>query len=196
MKCSMDGFIEWITTYGYYAVFLGSLVEGESVILTASSLAAMEKMNLYKIMIVAFCGTWIADQGLYMLGRHYGKSVFEKFPFLTHHSKRAFDLLHKYDHWFIIACRFIYGIRITSAVVIGVSGLSPKRFIPLNTISAVIWTLVSCIGGYLIGETFLKFLHKIAQYQKMTIGILVGALVIYIALKIYKKNKKQKKNLR
>ncbi len=181
----METFIEFIRQYGYIAVFLGSLVEGESVILTASAMAAAGHMNIYLIMLVAFFGTLIADQFLYFLGRRYGHQILVKYPKLFKKSDKAFDLLKRYDVWFIIACRFIYGIRVTSSVVIGISGLPPKRYSPLNMLSAMIWTLVSCLGGYWIGDTFLKFLHKMVAYQKwIFICAALGVVALYIRKKI------------
>jgi membrane protein DedA with SNARE-associated domain len=180
----VETFIEFIRQYGYIAVFLGSLVEGESVILTASAMAAAGHMNIYLIMLIAFSGTLIADQALYFLGRCYGHQILVKYPKLFKKSDKAFDLLKRYDVWFIIACRFIYGIRVTSSVVIGISGLPPKRYSPLNVISAIIWTLVSCLGGYWIGDTFLKFLHTMVVYQKWIFGVVgIGILALYIRKK-------------
>lgn len=162
----MEQFINFVQEWGYWAVFFGSLVEGESVILTASSMAAAGYLSLPKIMIIAFFGTLIADQVLYIVGRYYGPSVFEKFPRLIKSSDKAFKLLNKYDALFIIVSRFIYGIRITSAVVIGAGGVPPHRYIPLNFISAVIWTVVSCLGGYMLGDVMVSIIKNFELVQK------------------------------
>jgi len=53
---------EFIETWGYFAVFLGSLVEGESVIFAAGFLAHEGYLSLPKIILVSFTGTLIADQ--------------------------------------------------------------------------------------------------------------------------------------
>lgn len=174
--------MQWVKDWGYVAVFLGSLVEGESVILTASSMAYFGYLSLYKVMVVAFFGTVIADQALYCVGRRYGHAIFDRFPRLKKSADRAFSLLHRFDVWFIIACRFIYGIRITSAVVIGAAGIPLGRFIPLNILSALIWTVVSCIGGYMLGDFMVDIFnnfHLVQKYLFIAIGLLGAAFTLY-----------------
>jgi membrane protein DedA with SNARE-associated domain len=183
----LEQFVIFLKTWGYLAVFLGALVEGESIILTASSMASFGYLSLPKVMITAFMGTLLADQVLYMVGRHYGPSFFDRFPKLQAPSQRAFSLLKKYDVWFIIACRFVYGIRITSAIVIGAGGVPPRRFIPLNILSASIWTVVSCVGGYLLGDLMMELFHNFARIQKYIIGAAVIALLLGLTFWSYKK---------
>ena len=176
------------TFYAYIIVFLGSLVEGESVILSASALSYMGHLNIYTIMVIAFLGTWIADQALYMLGRKKGAVIFERFPKLKASSERAFKLLHKWDAWFIILCRFIYGIRVTSSIVVGAAGISPQRFIPLNTLSALVWTVISCLGGYALGPVVIvifEYFNKIQQYIFLFAGLV---FLVWIFKKIKKKS--------
>ncbi|HLD95461.1 MAG TPA: DedA family protein [Alphaproteobacteria bacterium] len=185
----MEAFIEFIQNWGYLAVFIGSLVEGESVILTASALAKLGYLNIYKIMIIAFLGTLFADQALYFVGRYYGPSIFERFPKYKPASQKAFKLLHRLDAWFILSFRFIWGIRTISPIVIGASGLSPKRFIPLNFIAALIWTIISCTGGYMLGYTIdnlAESLHTIKQaavYLFLAFVIVVGVVAYFLKKK-------------
>ena len=175
----MEQFISFVQEWGYWAVFFGSLIEGESVILTASSMAAAGYLSLYKIMIIAFFGTLIADQLLYLVGRAYGPAIFDKFPKLKKSSGRVFSLLHRYDAWFIIISRFIYGVRITSALVIGAGGIPPHRYIPLNILSAIIWTLVSCTAGYMLGDVMVAVIEHFEWFQKyFFLGLFIVAILV------------------
>ncbi len=173
----MENFIDFIQNWGYVAVLLGSMIEGESVILTASFLAHQGYMSLPKIMIVAFCGTLFADQALYQLGYHYGPAFLDRFPKMKDRSERAFALLHKWDLWYILTFRFIYGIRIISPVVIGAAGVSPWRFIPLNFLAAVIWTVISCVGGYLLGDTVEHVIKNFDVIQR-NLAFIIAAIVV------------------
>lgn len=188
----MDAFIEFIKEWGYLAVFLGSLVEGESVILTASAMASQGYLSILKVSIIAFIGTTLADQFLYMVGWHYGEGIFKRFPKIHTSLERAFDLLHKYDMYFIIACRFIYGIRVASALVIGAAKIPPTRFVLLNLLSAFIWTVVSCGGGYYAGGFVFNLFHQSGHIQKyifMTLGCVIFLILIILKIKShYKKS--------
>jgi len=191
-RIKMESLIEFVKNWGYIAVFLGSLVEGESIVLTASSLAALGYLSIYKVMAVAFCGTLIADQCLYLVGMYQGHKIFDKFPRLRPQIDKAFSLLNKNDVIFIISCRFIYGIRVASAIVIGAAKVPPKRFITLNIISALIWTVVSCGGGYLLGEVFHTIWHNFETVQMyLILGLLVLALLV-VTFIWYRNNKRKK----
>ena len=161
----MEHFIEWVQNWGYVAVFLGSLVEGESVILTATFLAYNGYLSLPKIMVVAFIGTFLAEQSCYAIGRYYGAALFDKFPKIKPKAEKAFVLLKKWDVWFILTCRFIYGIRTISPIVIGAAGIPPKRYLPLNLLAALIWVVISCVGGYMLGGAVEKILHNLHEYK-------------------------------
>ncbi len=174
----MEYFIEIVKEWGYLAVLLGSMVEGESVILTACVMAYMGYLSIAKIVAIAFMGTLIADQGLYYVGRIYGHRIIERFPKLKAPSEKAFQLLHKWDIWFILSFRFIYGIRIVSPIVIGMSGVTPRRFIPLNFMAALVWTSISCTGGYLLGGVIEAI--EFAVVEKYIFLISAGLLAILV----------------
>lgn len=183
----METVLSFIDSYGYWAVFLGSLVEGESVILTASALASQGLLNIHYIAVIAFIGTTIADQILYFLGRKYGNRILNSSSRMKMASEKAFVLLRKYDTYFIIACRFIYGVRVASAIVIGASGVPPRRFIPLNIISAIIWAVISCYGGYYLGGYIITLFEQSSEFQKyLMIGAGVLALIGFVGTSVYK----------
>lgn len=178
----MDYLIEVIKDWGYIAVFLGSLVEGESVILVACLMAHLGHLSLIKIMIIAFCGTLFADQALYYVGRYYGQALIQKFKSLQAPANRAFKLLHKWDTWFILSFRFIWGIRTISPIVIGSSGITPQRYSPLNLAAAIVWTLISCIGGYMLGgvieEIGLQVIKRYFGYFTIAVVIFFGVIIL------------------
>ncbi|MGL6187592.1 MAG: DedA family protein [Holosporales bacterium] len=153
-----------ITDWGYFAVFLGSLIEGESVILTAGFLASQGYLSLYKIILISFIGTLIADQSIFFIGHFWGNKVLDHFPKLQEPASRAFALLHKYNTIYILTFRFIYGIRIISPVIIGAAGVSFRRFAILNLISAIIWSIVSCSVGYLFGGFLMNYLTPLQRF--------------------------------
>lgn len=161
---------DFVRDWGYIAVFLGSMIEGESIIFLAGFLAHEGYLSLPKIIIVSFFGTLIADQALYFLGRQYGNSFIQRFPSFQPRAERAFQMLRKYDNIFILVFRFIYGIRIISPVVIGASGVNIKRFMILNFIAAIIWSVGSCVAAYYFAHLIMDELHLM---PKIILGLIV-----------------------
>ncbi len=150
----IDWFVAWGPELSYLILFLGSLVEGESFVLTAGYLAYKQYLSFPYIVVVAFFGSWIADQSLYFVGRYYGPGLIARYPSWKPSADKAFTLLHTYKTSFIFFFRFVYGIRTISPLMIGASGISVVRFTTINVIAAVIWALVSCSAGYAIGYYF------------------------------------------
>jgi membrane protein DedA with SNARE-associated domain len=189
----MDYLIDIIKDWGYLAVFLGSLVEGESVILVACFMAHLGYLSLGKIMIIAFCGTLFADQALYYVGRYYGQAILQKFHKLHAPANRAFTLLHSWDIWFILSFRFIWGIRTISPIVIGSSGITPQRYTPLNLIAAIVWTLISCIGGYMLSGVIEEIGLRVFKryFGFFTIGVII-LIVVFIIIKRWLKKRYEK----
>ncbi|MDR0632995.1 MAG: DedA family protein [Holosporales bacterium] len=185
---------------GYLIVLLGAMIEGETIILGASALAAIGYLSITKVSIIAFLGTLFVDQALYLVGyRMYkkpGAHISERFPRLYKKSQKAVALLKKYDIGFILTFRFIYGIRAISPVVIALCGSRPSRFIPLNFVSAVIWTVISCSIGYWLGDFLFDAesgvivshnLHKVQFSVLICIAIIIALIFVY---KFVKKNLK------
>ena len=176
---------EFIETWGYVGVFLGSLIEGESIIFVAGFLAHEGYLSLPKIIVVSFMGTLIADQVLYHLGRHYGNHIIDKFPSFKPRAERAFRLLRHYDNIYILSFRFIYGVRIISPVIIGTSGVGVKRFTILNLIAALIWSVTSCVAAYYFAHLIMD---KLELIPKILLGVvIVGAGIGYLLFKWHKK---------
>lgn len=163
--------VPFVQEWGYWAVFLGSLVEGESIIIIAGFFAHEGILSLPKIIIISFIGTLFADQALYHVGRHYGIHVIDKFPSLKWRAYKAFSLLKRYENIFILSFRFIWGIRIISPIIIGSSGVAVKRFVLLNILAALIWSVGSCVGAY-------YFAHLIMEYLTLMPKIILGAGVV------------------
>lgn len=186
----MDYLIDIIKDWGYIAVFLGSLVEGESVILVACFMAHLGYLSLTKIIIVAFCGTLFADQTLYYVGRYYGQALIQRFHRLHAPANRAFKLLHSWDIWFILSFRFIWGIRTISPIVIGSSGITPQRYTPLNLAAAIVWTLISCVGGYMLSGVIEDIgLHVVKRYfGYFTISVIIF-IIGFVLLKRWMKRR-------
>lgn len=182
-----DHVVLFIKNWGYLAILIGSMIEGESIILTASFLASQGYWPITSVMSIVFCGTFITDQALFFLGRFLGPKLFYKFPRFLQSSKKALNLLNRWNTLYILSFRFIYGIRVISSVVIGASGVGAIRFIILNFIAAAIWTIISCSAGYFLGETVREFIINFDIYQKYFIGVFLALIIILILYFYFKK---------
>lgn len=195
-----DFFVQYGPIVGYIALLLGSFVEGESFVLTAGFLAFKGYLSLPVTIAVAFTGSVVADQLLYFMGRAYGPRYLSKRPKMKERAERAFTLLHRYNVWFILGFRFVYGIRTVSPLVIGTSGISVKRFAILNVIAGIIWATVSCYAGYYLGYFFADNLSQgidlAVRFQQYTVGGIIGLILLIAGFVIYRRKRHKKRQVR
>ncbi|QEK39068.1 DedA family protein [Candidatus Nesciobacter abundans] len=169
-----------IHNYGYWIVFLGSMIEGESVLLTASALAYTGVLSIYKVFALSFVGTCIADQLLYNLGYYIGPGFLEKWKTSRKLFNRLKHIAIKYQNIYILSFRFIYGIRIISPIIIGVVKVDQKKYAILNIVASFIWAFISCLIGYFLGSAVSKM--GIFNLKKPYIYLIILGLVGIVIL--------------
>ena len=130
-----------IQTYGYPILFIGTILEGESFVLIAGSLAQNNYLELRWVILTAFSGSFVGDQFFFFLGRYRGVPFLEKYPSWKEKIGKARGIFEKYRILAIVGFRFMYGLRSVSPFVIGMSGFYPGQFIVLNMLGAMIWSV-------------------------------------------------------
>ena len=128
-----------LSDYGYVAVFVGSLLEGETILLLAGFAAHQGYLSLPLTVGIAFVGGTLGDQIFYWLGRVAGKPLLDRLPNTTARVGRVNALLTRFDAPLIVGIRFMYGLRILGPIVIGTSSVPPWRFAIFNIIGAAMW---------------------------------------------------------
>jgi len=176
MDASLPQFVE---DYGYLAVFVGTLLEGEAILLLAAYAAHRGYLSLPAVIGVAFCGATLGDQIFFFSGRFFGHGLMQRLPLIRARAERINGLLLRYHAALIIGIRFAYGLRIAGPIVIGMSGLNPGRFLLFNALGALIWAPLIAGIGYLFGHTLEWLFADLKQYE--TIGLL-GLLLLFIVV--------------
>ncbi|TAN47538.1 MAG: DedA family protein [Methylococcaceae bacterium] len=174
-------FHEIIAQYGYAALFIGTFLEGETILLIAGYLAHEGDLNLGWAILAAFLGTFAGDQTFFFLGRIKGIQFLEKRENWQSKSQKAFDLLHRHQVPVILGFRFLYGIRNVTPFVIGASGLRPLRFFILNMLGAATWAISFGILGYQFGYLAELLLNNAKKYEMVVLGgLCLIALVFFL----------------
>ena len=91
-----------VESYGYAAVFVGSLLEGETVVIMGGLAAHAGYLELPWVIAVAFSGGFLGDQIYFYLGRWHGDKVLARFPTLGAKRARVQDMLRSYDAALIV----------------------------------------------------------------------------------------------
>ncbi len=172
---------EVVNHYGYIGILIGTFLEGETILVIAGFLAHRGYLELPVVIAIAFTGTLIGDQLYFYIGRIKGHEFIEKRPGWKSKTDRVFYLLNQYDALFILGFRFLYGIRTIAPFVLGASGVSPIRYLALNTCGALIWATLIGVLGYYFGHALEILIDEIKQYEARVItGLLLVGTTVWI----------------
>lgn len=168
-----------ISHYGYAALVIGSMAEGETITLLGGVAAHQGLLKFPLVIISVALGGMIGDQLLYLLGRRFGGKLLKRFSHHQARIRKAQRMIQRRPYLFVIGTRFMYGFRVIGPLLIGASRLPPKVFLPLNVLGALVWALIFTTLGYLGGEAIGPWLHHLDAHLKHWIWlILVVALVV------------------
>jgi membrane protein DedA with SNARE-associated domain len=169
-----------IENYGYYAVFAGALLEGETLLVMAGFAVHVGYLQLPPTIACAIAGGFLGDQFCFYMGRRHREFLLRRFSVLREQAPRINRLLARYDVLMIPAVRFLYGLRIAGPAIIGMSEVATWRFMLLNLAGAAVWALLIIAAGYAFGhglEIALGRLHK--HHKLLALGAIAGGGAAY-----------------
>ena len=82
-----------LADYGYLAVFIGCLLEGETILVLAGFAAQQGLLSLPIVVTLAFVGGTLGDQIFFFIGKRYGESLLRRLPRFTSTAQRVNRLL-------------------------------------------------------------------------------------------------------
>lgn len=177
----MDFLVELIQNYGYLIVFVGTLLEGETIVVLAGFAAFQGHLSLQYIIPVAILGSSLGDHVYFYIGRMKGRSILAKRPHWHARVGKIHDLLIRHQNLLIFGSRFMYGFRMAIPVVLGTSKVSALRFSVLNIAGAVVWSLLFAFGGYMFGEAIEAFLGNVKKIEGY---ILLGIIFVVVLMQV------------
>jgi membrane protein DedA with SNARE-associated domain len=179
---TLEAFKEAVETYGYLAVMVGTLMEGDIALLLGGLCTRCTELKLHGVILAAFCGAILGDQFFFFLGRLKGVQVLNRFPRLKLRAERVFRHLHRHGFLISFAFRFVYGFRILAPLLLGASRMGRTRFALLNCLGALIWaTLIACLGS-LMGEALILLLKELEEEILHWLPEILGGLLVLVGL--------------
>jgi membrane protein DedA with SNARE-associated domain len=171
----------FIDTYGYLAIFVGSFLEGETILVLGGLAAHRGYLDLPYVILTAFVGTLCGDQLFFLLGRWHSDAFLKMRPSWCARVEKAQKLLNRFRTPIILGFRFFYGLRTVTPFVIGMSSVPTIRFVFLNAAGALIWAITVGIGGYLFGNALEIFIGNIKNNELKVFGVIAAlGVVIWI----------------
>ncbi len=126
---------------------------GDSLVFAAGTLAALDMLNLWWILILLIIAAILGDALNYSIGKRCG-SYLMRHPGLLKPKyfdrTRAFYIHHGGKT--IVLARFMPILRTLAPFVAGIGNMSYKKFFAYNVSGAMLWIGLFGIGGFLFGN--------------------------------------------
>jgi membrane protein DedA with SNARE-associated domain len=170
----------YLAEYGYLAIVIFAFLEGETAMLLAGYAAQQDIFDVRLVLVLCFVGAFAGDQLWFYLARRHGGQWLARRPDLVAKATNAKRLLERHATLFILSFRFIYGLRNLGAVAVALSDVRTRRFIVLNAIAALVWSVLVVGAGYIFGEAAAAMLDHLASLEKQLMA--VGGLLAFAAI--------------
>jgi membrane-associated protein len=176
---------------GYAAVFaliavetMGVPVPGETALIAAALLAHDGQMDIVALVAVASAAAIIGDNIGFGIGRKGGRRLFLR-PGPFHAQRlRVLELgepfFAKHGPKAVFLGRWVSGLRIASAWLAGINGMSWPVFLLWNALGGIVWACGVGFGVYLLGhvaEDVLRIAGPIAG------GAAIAAVVAFLVIR-------------
>ncbi len=171
-------------TWFYTITFVWAFLEGETFLIFAGAAAAQGALDVWILMLCAATGTFCGDNVYFLLGRRFGHALLNKNPKRKRAAEKVFELLRKYDVAFILAYRYLYGVRMISAFAIGMSGMDFGKYAFWNGVASALWAFSFAMTGYLFGEVLENVMGDI---HYVMIGLVVAVAGFFAVKALIKK---------
>jgi membrane-associated protein len=151
------------------ASWIGVAGVGEAALIAAGIAAARGKVDISSVLLVAWVGAMAGGAAGWLIGIRGGRALMTRPGALY---RLRLRLLRRGDA--IYEKRGLLAVYVAPSWMAGISGMSFRRFMLANTVSAVVWAALVGLGAYFAGPSVADFLGDL--------GTLVLVLIAVVAL--------------
>ncbi len=188
--------------YGYWAVFLGILLEnlgipipGETVTLVGGFLAGSHELNYWLVLGDAIAGATIGGTCGYWIGRYAGWSFMVKIgSFFRISEERLGEMREQFSKNATKAVffgRFIALLRIFAGPLAGIAQMPYGKFLLCNIAGATIWASVMVTLAFFVGQ--IVSLEQLVAWMAQFAVLALILVTVWIVVPIWLESRQVKK---
>ena len=137
----------------------------------------------------ACLGAYVGHVFWFWLGRTQGVKLLDRFPKMKKHFGKGVRMFERYGAPAIFITQWLYGLRVTCAVIIGISRISLLKFLLYEALTCTIWAIVIGSLGYYFGRAVERLLGRAAHIEKWGLLLLV---IVAVGIWAYRKWKERR----
>jgi membrane protein DedA with SNARE-associated domain len=172
----MPGILDLSHLWAYITLAATAIVTEEATPMIGGLAAHNGHLRVIAVACWVTAGSWLADMGLYYVGRWRGSWARRRWPRLRTFMLRALKIVRRHPWRSSLAVRWAYGLRLTLPIACGAGRLPIVVYMIGSAISAVTWSFVFTILGWAFGRTTLIILGHVRRYERILIILIVIGL--------------------
>lgn len=175
-----------VSEYGYTALAVGCLLEGETIVLLAGFAVHRGQLSWANVVLIATVCSFVGDQFWFQIGRQFGDGLLARFPSIASRRPWLEKRVFAHPDLVVLGVRFMVGLRTVGPILMGSGFVQPLRFFWLNLLGAAIWVQVFVGAGYFFGELAQRLLPELKAVEEVVFVTLlvVGLLVHFLRRKL------------
>ena len=147
-----------VSLWPYFGVLVAAALEGEVVYVAAVVAASLGRLDPVAVLLSGSVGGWAGDQFWYYAARGPLSSWLNRFENVARRRRAVEERMQRHATKFILAVRFLPGLRIAIPVACAYSGIAAIRFSGLSFLSALAWATAIMILVLQLGPTSMSAL--------------------------------------
>ena len=168
-----------VSRYGLLAVFGGTLLEGEGILIVAATLSAQGVLDPIRVWLAASTGAWLGHMFWFITGRVIrGRRLALGSADFRARAAQIKRLIEDRPVTAILLLQYLYGLRLVGAVAFGLTEFSLRRFVLYQIVNCLVWA--GLIGGvaYLLGGLVTEIFHGGFKWIWMAASAILVALLL------------------
>jgi membrane protein DedA with SNARE-associated domain len=165
-----------VTRFGLWAVFLGSTVEGDLMVILGGVSAHLGLMKLPAAMAAGAAGCLAGDLAWYAVGRFRADAIRDT-RLHRRFGAKVEALADRLGPWQILAARAVYGTRNLTMLLWGVRKLPFARFLLTDVVGCALWGVLLGGLGYLASGGAAALLGEVKRVELWLLGAAVATAI-------------------
>ena len=170
---------ELLQRYGLWAVFFGTMIEGDLTLLFSGVLARAGLFSFEEALLVGTAGGFIGDSLSYMIGARFRERA-RTLHFFVRAKPRVEKLMRRFGVLSVFIVKYVYGLRTTSAIFWGLAHFGFIKFAALTLASCAVWVGMLCGLGFTFATGVEKLIGDLKRLQIILLVVVVVIATVYV----------------
>jgi membrane protein DedA with SNARE-associated domain len=173
---------ELLAHYGYLAVFVIGLFEGETILMLGAYAVHQGYLSMLPLIGCGALAAFCADQFYFHVGRRKGSEWLAARPKMASHFERVSGFIARHPVATIFLMRFAWGFRIVMPAALGMGTMSAIAYALLDAVAALLWATVVALFGVEVTGVVHAWVGRLRPYEhEIVFGAIAVALAVALA---------------